>query len=454
MRFSDIAAPISADDPCGPDLDEEGDDAYLNYVLSAAGRIPESFYQRDPNAPVNNSRYIPFDRTKIDLKSEVKAISALLGRTRDLRLLALDARFHCLAGHVIGFCEGLQAMAALVETHWDEIHPRGSDGDFTMRQNTLSGLDDQSSVLLPLTYAPLVVSRKVGSVSLRDHLISRGAVQSRPDDRKIDLSDILDALQSPDARPAVQELHDAITGSLRALERMYVKFIASASNEYSPTFTNLLVTLGQIRDLIETAVPELATVAAPEEPEPAVAPNEASEAALPVAVAGPLLALQDHAAASAALLAVERYFAQTEPSSPVLILIHQARALVGKSLVEALEILLPDAAPKAVIAFTGGPPFKLDIGKMKALTSTAINGTKAIDAADEAQIFTAGSRQEAEALIAGVDAFFKTREPSSPIPMLIGRARTFLNRDFSAILADLVKPEIPTPPASGAAKTN
>ena len=42
-----------------------------------------------------------------------------------------------------------------------------------------------------------------------------------------------------------------------------------------------------------------------------------------------------------------------------------------------LEILLPDAAPKAVIAFTGGPSFKLDLGKMKALTSTATNGTKA-----------------------------------------------------------------------------
>jgi len=41
MRFDKIATPISAEEPCGPDLDEEGDDAYLNYVLSAAGRIRE-----------------------------------------------------------------------------------------------------------------------------------------------------------------------------------------------------------------------------------------------------------------------------------------------------------------------------------------------------------------------------------------------------------------------------
>lgn len=456
MRFDKIATPISAEEPCGPDLDEEGDDAYLNYVLSAAGRIPESFYQRDPNAPLNNARYVPFDRTKIDLKTETKAIAALLGRTLDLRLLTLDARFHCLAGQIVGFCEDLQAMGLLVERHWDAVHPRGADGDFTMRQNTLSGLDDQSSVLLPLGYAPLVVSRKSGGVSLRDHLIANGTLTARPDDRKIDASDILDAFQSPDARPAVEELHGAVTGALDALDTMYAKFVTEAGNEFSPSYTNLAATLGQIRELIETANPDMVAAAPSEEAEPVPVAEETGEAShqQAISVPGPALALPDHAAASAALLAVEQYFAHAEPSSPALILIHQARMLVGKPLVEALEILMPDAAAKAVITFTGGPAFRLDMGKMKALTGRAINGGAVSDGEGQTQSFSVASRHEAEALIASVDMFFKAKEPSSPIPMLIGRARTYLNRDFATILADLIKPEAQAPPAAAAPKTN
>jgi hypothetical protein len=38
--------------------------------------------------------------------------------------------------------------------------------------------------------------------------------------------------------------------------------------------------------------------------------------------------------------------------------------------------------------------------------------------------------------------------------MLIARARMFMNRDFSAILADLVKNDASAPPSADAPKTN
>ena len=126
----------------------------------------------------------------------------------------------------------------------------------------------------------------------------------------------------------------------------------------------------------------------------------------------------------------------------------QARELVGKSLVEALEMLMPEGAAKAVIAFSGGPPFQLDMGKMKAITKTATEGVQGDGAGQAAPEFHAETRQEAEALISSVDAFFRTHEPSSPIPMLISKARAFMSRDFSAILADLIKSGTPPGPAA------
>jgi type VI secretion system protein ImpA len=460
MRFDDITAPISEADPCGPDLDEEGDDAYLNYVLSAAGRIPESFFQRDPNAPVNDQRYLPFDRGSIDLKAEVKTISDLLTRTKDLRLLTLEARFQSLAGQVLGLCECLQGMAMLVDTYWQDVHPRGMDGDYTMRQNTLSGLDDQTSILLPLTYAPLTTSKKLGSISLRDCLLAKGETQPREGDRKLDMSEILEAFRSPEVKSGVESLHAATKTAVLSLGAINAKFISAAGYEYNPGFAKLAATLEQIRGLVETAIPELAAGKSEAELPPAAeegASNDIPESEpfpQAAAPAAPVLALPDHAAASGALLAVEQYFAHAEPSSPVLILVHQARTLVGKSLVEALEMLMPEAAEKAVIAFTGGPAFKLDMNRMKAITQTATQGAQANGADGDACKFSASTRQEAESLISSVDAFFRTREPSSPIPMLIARARMFMNRDFSAILADLVKNDASAPPSADAPKTN
>lgn len=455
MRFDNLMTPVTDDDPCGSDLDEDGDEAYLNYVLSAAGRIPDSYYRKDPNAPISEARYVPFDRGSIDLKSEVAAIRRLLARTKDLRLLTLEARFQCLAGQVAGFCDCLEAIATLVDGFWDDVHPRGAGIDFTMRRNILSGLDDQASILLPLAYAPLTVSKKIGAVSLRDYLLITGSVQPREDDRRVELSDILDALQSSNARPAIASLHAAVSAGERSLATVQERFAAAVGHELSPNFTNLANSLDQIRGLIVTAVPELAVVATTDA---ADAIDEVPQAdtrndqPVPAPVGGtggalPAVSLADHAAASAALLAVEQYFARTEPSSPALILIHQARILVGKPLVEALEMLMPEGAARAVIGFTGGLSFQLDMSRMKAITKTVTENANAEATKQPQEVFSANTRREAEALINSVDAFFRANEPSSPVPMLIGKARAFMNRDFSAILAELIKSE-PAPPPS------
>lgn len=47
------------------------------------------------------------------------------------------------------------------------------------------------------------------------------------------------------------------------------------------------------------------------------------------------------------------------------------------------------------------------------------------------------NRDQASAMISNVETFFRQTEPSSPVPILLFKAKTFLNRDFSAIINDL-----------------
>jgi len=165
MRHEKLFEPVDTAEPCGPDLDELGDDDYLNYVLPAEDRLPARFTE---GQFFGSSSMEPFDRTSIDLKSEIGNIAALLARSRDLRLLALEARFQAVAGQLAGFAESIQAMAGLVAQYWSTVHPAGQDGDFTLRQNTCFPRRPGEGIL-PLHFAPIVRDKKLGPISYRHH---------------------------------------------------------------------------------------------------------------------------------------------------------------------------------------------------------------------------------------------------------------------------------------------
>jgi type VI secretion system protein ImpA len=48
------------------------------------------------------------------------------------------------------------------------------------------------------------------------------------------------------------------------------------------------------------------------------------------------------------------------------------------------------------------------------------------------------SRHEAFALLEQVAAYYRMMEPSSPISLILDRARGFANQDFLAVLKDLL----------------
>lgn len=441
MRYDHLLEPMTDALPCGPDLDETGDDAYLNYMIPATDRLPARFYDSDTGAP--------FERASVDLKGEIKAISELLERSRDLRLLALEARFQALAGQIVGFSECLQAMAALLEERWDFVHPQAYDGDFTLRQNTLSALDDRTTIILPLEYAPLSSEKRIGPISLRSYRVAKGEVQGREGEAPIDVGNVLDSLRADGAAAGVEAAHTAVRAAEVALSAIQAKFADATGYEYAPGFDGLLDVLARIRNFIEEARPHLtgskpADVTRGDQAPSADEPQSNDEAVTAQAMAGssmPLVDIAGHPEATAALLAVEQYFTRSEPSSPALILVHQARTLVGQPLVVALDALLPESAERALISVDGRMGLQLSMPRMRSITEAAINGaTVTTDGAAVAN-YDARTRPDAENIIHSVEVFFRRTEPSSPIPVLLAKARTFMNRDFSAILADIIKSE-------------
>jgi type VI secretion system protein ImpA len=146
-------------------------------------------------------------------------------------------------------------------------------------------------------------------------------------------------------------------------------------------------------------------------------------------------ALASTGQASAALAAAGDYFARTEPSNPALLLVRQAQEMVGKSFIEVMRMLVPSHVESASINIGRDKVFDLPIERMAELV-TSPSSVAETDAG--AIVFSATNRSQALDLLAKVSLFFRAAEPSSPIPLLVDRARDLAQRDFLSLLNDVL----------------
>src|ERR1700683_3157755 len=156
---------VSDDNPCGPDLDLEGDTEFMNFIAATEGLLPAS--------------YSAFNRASIDFPAALQGAEKLLKRTLDLRLLALMAKLSILNRDVAGFAQRIGNVAWLVKEHWEGANPRGGGEAYSGRIAQLATLEDNAVVLLPLQHTSLIETNREGALSYRDQLLASAAAQPR-----------------------------------------------------------------------------------------------------------------------------------------------------------------------------------------------------------------------------------------------------------------------------------
>jgi type VI secretion system protein ImpA len=421
-----LCTPLDGGDPCGPDLDVEGDADYLNFFAQVEGVLPASFFDALDGTP--------FDRASVDIPTQLEAIKPLLARTRDLRLLIIQARLQILDRDLAGFSASVAAVAYWLDTFWDQIHPRAMGGGMTARSNALSVLE-APTVIFPLQYAPLFDGRRIGAVSYRSLMIANDEVKPRNAEAKLAVAAIVEARGDADPQ-ALAATRNRVALLKAAIEQCRTAFAAHGE---SAGLENLPSLVAKIQLFIDPA--EAAKAVKVESGEPAD-----GSATLP-AGAGP----ESLAQARDALAAIARYYSSKEPSSPALPLVRHAHLLIGKSFIDVIRILVPDHLDKAAFQIGGDLVFQLPVGKLSGLSAVSeVNGSgdatpenppvdgEAGPAAPAGAAFQVNSRGEAIALLDQVQRYFRASEPSSPVPMLCQRARSLAERDFMAVLRDVL----------------
>ncbi|HEY8508508.1 MAG TPA: type VI secretion system protein TssA [Steroidobacteraceae bacterium] len=321
-ELAQLAEPLSADSPCGENLEDTPTlaafDAYRLFGLLT---------------PLENE---PDWRELKEKSLEV------LQQSKDFRLLA-----HLLAAvlRTGTLQESLQILVLAddwLTRYWDEVYPR-LDEDAIMRRNALACLADRIAIIDALRRKPFVTHRQLGSFSLRDLDIATGALAATEDNPPSE-AQIQAALMDAD-KANLQTLHDAAVAARKALANMEETMrTRGGGSEAVPDFGQLAAQIARIPPLLS---PHLAQAAAPADDAGAAAEGESANANAGAATVIAVGSIRSREDAVRALDAVAEYFRKNEPSSPVPLMVDRAKRMVSMSFLEVLAELAPDGLDQA-----------------------------------------------------------------------------------------------------------
>ncbi|MBS0527833.1 MAG: hypothetical protein JSS22_00380 [Proteobacteria bacterium] len=155
--------------------------------------------------------------------------------------------------------------------------------------------------------------------------------------------------------------------------------------------------------------------------------------------------IKSAAQAVGALNAVARYYALFEPSSPARLLISLSEQMIGKTFAEIVRILTPNHVEQAAIKI--GTNVVVDLPILRMAEPLEQMAVELPAGADEPQPeYIVENRAQAIVTIDQISSFFRTAEPSSPIPMLLERIRDLGQRDFLYLLRSVLPTDALKPP--------
>jgi len=330
LDIESLLQELSPDAPCGEDISY--DPAYLELERIAKGTAETQFTDgEEPN-----------------WREVQENCLELLTRSRDLRVLVYLTLAQVARRGIAGFRDGIALLRRSIETFWDSIHPQldPDDGNDPLeRINIIVSLSPpQDSYQDPMRFrerimaAALCNSKQMGSFSLHDILLATGdlPIPEGEDVTVTDLAVINGAFEDTDieelqaTRQAVADCVEHVT----ALDAFLTETVGTGS---APNLDVLKTTLKQALTHTDEALERRGYGTGGGEEE-----GEAGGGATAPAAATPGTINSDQDVLRA-LDRIMQYYERKEPSSPVPLVLKRAKRLVGRSFVDIIRDLSPDA---------------------------------------------------------------------------------------------------------------
>jgi len=340
-----LLEPVSAEAPCGTDLEMTGDADFFEL-----GRLG----QGKPEQQIGNT-IIP--ASDPDWKQLQKKAIELLKRTKDLRPAVELTRSLVRTDGWSGFAKGLEIIRGLIERYWEGLFPLldpDDDNDPQMRLSILRDLIAQPQ-LMALRRTPLVASKTLGRFTLKDLEIANN---ESPPDKGVpapSMASIDGAARDMDL-DALDQATAAVQGAL-----VHAAGLQAALTDKIDAGEAVSV-CGPLNLLLKKAEAFLAPRLAQRKPMPVVvveeevpvAESDGKPAAAPAPRQGGGLggSISSREEVVKAIDLIMAYYARYEPSNPVPLLMARCKRLVMMSFVDIVKELVPEVL-KQVEALKG-----------------------------------------------------------------------------------------------------
>ncbi|SFJ95275.1 ImpA family type VI secretion system protein [Caulobacter sp. UNC279MFTsu5.1] len=320
---SRLLAPVSDDDPTGPDL------AYdpQRYEIEQAFETEVSIDASGVEAQASD----------IDWRAIIAKIVEQSARTKDIWLPVYLCRAGARAGDLEVVEAGAKYLAGLLETYWPGLHPRLEEYGFQGRKGPCDSLTGAPQFIQPLRRITLIRHPRLGDYSIDDFERFRlgGETEEGYGMFRAALEDV-----SQDGLEEIIQRLDAISDSLR---RVDLTLTANADDGGSTNFRATYEALDQMRRAVQAFGPKLT---ASENGEPTVEPDVASPSfSNSTPVLGARIETRDDVVR--ALEALGDYYRRREPGHPILTLLQRAREWVGLDFMAILEDIAPGSVEEA-----------------------------------------------------------------------------------------------------------
>lgn len=321
-----LLQPVSEEEPAGPDLSYDPDFRRISRELDevAAKEKPGE----DPT-----------------VGPALETAVALLQRSRDLWVASHGACFALYAGDLDAMAGLVRAMGAISTNFWDTCHPALDEGSDPAggRREACRQLATIGRTVRHLERMNLPPLRSKGRLSFKD---LAGAADERATGPQM-LEQMGEA-----QRRAIDEtpLEDwqAFSATLDQLLTDLTGLVSAFSEKvYSgqePDLTPFSAAVSRIKTLSDAVVARKSPVQAGDAVEAAEGGGAVAEGSAAPAVRGPI---SGRAQAIQQLEAVKAYFEQTEPSSPLPLLIERVVRLAGMNFMDLMRNIAPNGVDDA-----------------------------------------------------------------------------------------------------------
>jgi type VI secretion system protein ImpA len=329
-------APVSDDDPCGPDLEYDND--FLALTQAAAGKPETQFAPAEPP----------------DWRAVFSLAEDLNGRTRDLRVANLWLRARLRLEGFATLASGLRLFEQLMSRWWDELHPRPEDGDAYARVNVLGELSSLDSTLGDVRASLVLDDRSIGQITVRDIEIAMGDLVPRDDESPPSRGQIESMLA--DAVADNPQVNTQAADAVAALDALVESLSARLGYGEMPDFTAL-------RDMLASVAavsPQPATISADADDLAGMlndlgiddasgsGGDDEDDAPTPArrgrsGGGGRMGAIESRADAVRAIDLVCAYLEKHEPTNPAANLLRRAQRLIDRNFLQLVREFAPDA---------------------------------------------------------------------------------------------------------------